>query len=305
MKMKKRTLKLTAAFLALFTMFAIALGLASCGRGDNYNGGDYIGDSVPGIDASDKWVDEGGADLGFENATDVISDTRYVIKTVNASLLTEKYDDLVAHIKEKVSTLGGYFSSASYSDDSYRSLKSRRASLTIKIPAEKLDEFTGTFSVYGTVSSYYETQDDVTSEYIDLDSRIAVLEAEEKTLLAMLEKTESTNEMLTVRSYLQDVQGDLASLQARKKNLESRVAYSTVYLNVSEQSKVEPKVEEGFFARIGTTFMTSIEDIGEGFGDFIVWFVGNSPYIVVLAIAASVVFVLVRFIVKKKKQKDN
>ena len=129
--------------------------------------------------------------------------------------------------------------------------------------------------------------------------------AEEKTLLAMLEKTESTNEMLTVRSYLQDVQSDLASLQARKKNLESRVAYSTVYLNVSEQSKVEPKVEEGFFARIGTTFMTSIEDIGEGFGDFIVWFVGNSPYIVVLAIAASVVFVLVRFIVKKKKQKDN
>lgn len=304
MKNKIKFARFVSSIVGLVVILSVLLSFASCGASGNkadfmpeagYDGGYNSG-------SSDNSMKE---DIELGTSGDVISDTRYVIKTVNASIATEKYDELISAIKNKVSDLGGYFSNANYVDNSYSNIKSRSARFTLKIPAENLDSFTSSIESLGSFTSYNEHVDDVTAEYIDVDSRISVLEAEEVTLLAMLEKTESIDDMLTVRSHLQNVQSELASLKARKENLASSIAFSTIYLNVNERSIVEPKAEAGFFERVGSTFLTSIRDIVGGFGDFGVWILGNSPYLVIISAAGVAVFFLVRFIVRKRKNKDG
>ena len=288
----KRIICLVITILVVFTF-------ASCGEGYKAE------DSMNSFDGAESEKYPGGAydsDLkGEDTATEKVEENRKIIKTVDETVQTDAYDDFIVSLKETVNQCSGYIENASYSGNSYYDkYSSRTAYFVIRIPADKLDTFTAGVDSMAVVTSYNEGIRDVTMTYIDIDSRITVLEAEEKALLDILSKADTVNSMLSVRSQLNNVQSDLASLRAQKKALDDKISYSTVNLRVNEVRVVTVTDNPTFFEEVKAEFTENLYDIGQGFRDFGVWFLGNILYLLMFA-----AFCVAAFFVIRKLMKDS
>ena len=285
----KKSLFLRAILFVSVMLLAVVL-LASCGSGNNYVGGDMGGS----MDNSYEKEPIIGGGTVVDNA---ISSDRKIIKTVYETVETKDYGQFITLLREKVLELGGYFEASNrYGSE----LTRRRAYYVIRIPQDKLDELTADIDNNATVLSYSDSIDDVTGAYIDVESKISVLEAEEAALLEMLEKTENLEQMLLVRSSLTSVQSELASLRNQKKSYDSRIAYSTVNLTVQEVLK-ETNPDKSFGEALKDSFREGTEDFADGFRSFFIWLVGNLFSIILTLSVLVGAFFFVRFIIKKKR----
>ncbi len=262
-------------------------------------------DMVPPRDngyGGDSYEKEDGMLGGVTGGGDLVLDAdRKIIKTVNESVQTESYDIFLDSLREKVSTLGGYVTSANYRGDSYYGQNNlRQATLTLRIPVEKLAELTDAVSGLGVVTYYNESADDVTAAYVDVESRIAVLSAEETALLEILAKAETVSDALEIRTRLNTVQSDLASLRAQKNSYDTLTAYSTVYLTVYEVRRAE-STDPTFFEEVGYNFSDSLDSIGEGLRAFAVWLLGDIIYILLVAGLLTGGFFVVRFVIRRRR----
>ena len=284
--MKKSVFTRAILFVSVM-LLAVAL-LSSCGKGDNYVGGD----KESAMDNSYEKEPVIGGSTGFDNA---ISSDRKIIKTVYETVETEAYAQFITVLREKVAELDGYFEASNqYGSE----LTRRRAYYVIRIPQDRLDELTADIDNNATVLSYSDSIDDVTGAYIDVESKISVLEAEEAALLEMLKESLTLEQMLLIRSNLTTVQSDLASLRNQKKSYDSRIAYSTVNLTVQEVLK-ETNPDKSFGEDLKDSFIDGARDFLDGVRSFLVWFIGNVLSIAVVVSVLVGAFFVIRAIIKK------
>ena len=285
--MKKRT-KLSLLLVTLLLLLSVIF--TSCGA-DMEAPGNMGGDAVEKDDVG-----------GLPPTDDVLSAERKIIKTVYETVETKEYDAFIEKLKTAVADAGGYFSTSRYAGDGYEERGNRNAYFEIRIPADGLAAFTEAVGKMGSVSHYSESVDDVTAAYVDVESRIAVLEAEEAALLEILSKSEKVSDMLEIRKQLSEVQADLASLRAQKKTYDSLVAYSTVNLTLNEVDR-EVKANDTFFSEVGEQFVDSLYGIGSFFRGLGIFFLGNSPVLILLAAIGVGIFFLVRTFVRRSRRK--
>ena len=235
-----------------------------------------------------------------------IPEGHLVIKTATETIETKQYDELIDYLRARTTSLGGYISSSDFYDNSYNNRYSRNAYIVARIPADKFDEFVSDVGGFGTVTYFTEQVQDVTLEYIDVDSRIKVLEAEETALGEILAKATSLNDILLVRESLKDVQAELASLRAQKKRLDNDIAYSTAKITIREVETVSAQDEDkGFFAELGERFVDSLSSVGEFFRGFALFIFGDAPVLLLIAAIGVGIFFFIRFLVRRKRAKKE
>ena len=109
----------------------------------------------------------------------VLPEGRKWIITVNMSAETEDLDALMEALNGKISGLGGYVEDQdSYNGSMYSSRRYRSASLTVRIPAERVDEFTEEMSGIANVVSTNLSREDITLSYTDTESLVKALQTE-------------------------------------------------------------------------------------------------------------------------------
>ncbi|MBE6532845.1 MAG: DUF4349 domain-containing protein [Ruminococcaceae bacterium] len=290
--MKNNFRKISAIFAVLAVILSLFL-MTSCSKsavGDAFGGAENgYGGYAPENNGKDNTVIEG--------------ENRKIIKNVNESVQTDKFDDFLDSLYDAISEADGFISSSNYSGNSYYDSSTlRTANITIRIPAGNLSSFTEKVENMAVVTSYNEYIDDVTNRYIDITSRIAVLEAEESALLEILKSATTTSEMLDIRTRLVSVQSDLASFRAQRDSIDDKVEYSTVSLHVREVRRAVAQ-NVGFFDEVGGNFLDSVYDIGEGLRAFAVWFLGDILYILLFGGIITGIFFLARFLFRKYKNK--
>ena len=290
--MKNNFRKISAIFAVLAVILSLIL-MTSCSKSA---GGDALGGAENGYGG---YAPENN---GKDN-TVIEGENRKIIKNVNESVQTDKFDDFLDSLYDAISEADGFISSSNYSGNSYYDSSTlRTANITIRIPAGNLSSFTEKVENMAVVTSYNEYIDDVTNRYIDITSRIAVLEAEESALLEILKSATTTSEMLDIRTRLVSVQSDLASFRAQKDSIDDKVEYSTVSLHVREVRRAVAQ-NVGFFDEVGGNFLDSVYDIGEGLRAFAVWFLGDILYILLFGGIITGIFFLARFLFRKYKNK--
>ena len=136
-------------------------------------------------------------------------------------------------------------------------------------------------------------REDITLKYVATSSRITALETEEARLLELLSKAETMEDLLEIEARLTDVRYELENHASQLRLYDNQIDYATIYLYIEEVQEYTPVEEPGFFQRIQTTFSGSLEGLGDGFVDITVFLVGNSPYILVFAAMAFVIFKLI------------
>ncbi|MFA5562008.1 MAG: DUF4349 domain-containing protein [Eubacteriales bacterium] len=243
-----------------------------------------------------------GAENREGSAEEVLAD-RKIIKTVTITMQTKDFDGFRLTLDSAVAEYEGYRESANIVGSAYDRNTKRRAVLVLRIPAENLDAFLSEMSGLGNVMDQTEKVQDVTGAYVSLESRIAVLEAEETSLLAMLEAANTFSEILAVRNQLADVQQTLASYRSQLDVYQDRVAYSTVTLTLEEVQRLSQPGDSTVWEEIGEKFSTNLYRIGQGFRLFFIWFVSSLPYLLLWAVLITVVVLILRRILRHTRKR--
>ena len=236
-----------------------------------------------------------------ESAPTAATDQK-LIKRVNIDAETEDLESLLPQITNKVGQLGGYIEHQElYNGSAYSASRRRNVNMTIRIPADRLGEFTAQIEGTANVVNYSESAEDVTLQYVDTESRVKALEVEQERLLELLSKAETMADLLEIESRLTEVRYELESYASQLRALENKVSYATVYLNITQvktYTEVEPQT---VWQRIGSGFSENLTDIGEDLTDFFVWIVTFSPQLIFWAVVIAGAVVLIRRKVRNRR----
>ena len=263
--------------------------------------------------AEESGMDAGNMVTATTGIESVNSNSQKLIKTVSLNMETKEFDELLAGIETQVEEMNGYIENSSISGNSYyNSSGTRYAWLTLRIPAERLDSFITIVEELGNVTSKNESVDDITLQYVDVESHKKALETEQERLLELLEKAESMEDIITIESRLSEVRYELQSYESRLRTYDNKVNYSTVSIDICEVERVSRTPEKKtFFGEIKERLSDNFYDIGQGIRSFAIWFISSLPYLVIWA---AVIFVIVKLVRKifwkkpffrKKEQKDT
>ncbi|MCR5558000.1 MAG: DUF4349 domain-containing protein [Butyrivibrio sp.] len=242
-----------------------------------------------------------------EGATEVVDTSRKLITTMNISSETEDLDSVLSEVQNKVKELGGYIESSDiYNGSSYYSgsKPSRNAYLTLRIPANNLDKFVDVVEGSTNITNKSTSVEDVTLNYVDIESKKNALTSEEKRLLEILESAETVEDIITVESRLSEVRYEIESIESQLRTYDNKINYSTVYLSIDEVSKFTETQEKGPVQRMREGFVNSIAEVIAAVVEGFVWFVIHLPQIILILVAIVIVILIIRAIDKAGKKKN-
>ena len=281
------------------------LTIPACGASSGSSASDSAAwsNSMPGEEAVQEagvYEEAAETDMGSGSETAALDENavsdRKLIKNVSMAVETEDYTGLISNIQSRVEELGGYTESFEAYNES--SVGNRSASLTLRIPADRLDEFVSQVEEISNIVSRQETVEDVTLTYVDLESRRRMYEEEEDRLLSLLEQAETLEEIIALESRLTEVRYQLESMESQLRTMDNQVNYSTVYLSIDEVERYTPPAEKGTWERIRTGFTENVYRVGNGIKEFFIGFVISLPILLVLAVGIIIAVIVIRLFLR-------
>lgn len=296
---------------ALFLTLCLLLSLSACGASSkNTAAVEYVAAEEAAAEAPAERAS--GSNSLTENGSTgsaALPESRKWIITVDMSVETEDLDSLMTALDERITALEGYVEDQSvYNGSSYSSRRYRNANLTVRIPAERVNDFTEDVEGIANVVSNNLRREDITLQYVDTESRVQALETEETRLLELMEQAETMADLLEIEARLTDVRYELESHSSRLRTYDNQINYATIYLYIEEVQEYTPVEEPTLWERISGGFGDSVEGLGESLQDLLVWLIVVSPFLLVYGGAALVIVLLVKRVRKRnpgKKEKNT
>jgi outer membrane protein TolC len=144
---------------------------------------------------------------------------------------------------------------------------------------------------------------DVTSEYVDLRSRLDNLEATRDRLRTFLDDAQDVDEALAVNRELSQIEAEIEQVQGRMNYLSGRAAYSTIAINLSMPYDIPTPTPTPW--ALGRTFNSAVKAQGallRFLADAATWLViVFGPYLVVLVI----IILIVRALMRRRKKSGS
>ncbi len=230
---------------------------------------------------------------------------RKIIKNASLRYETRTYDDFLAGLSACIRTHGGFVQSQeNYGGSLSDTYSQRSAYMTVRIPLDRYDMFMSEAGRLGLVTYKSESSQDVTMNYVDTESRIKSLQTEYDALLAILEKSEKLEDVITLQSRISEVTYELESYQSQLRKYDDLIAYCTVNIDVSEVERETPNVREMTFnEKITAGLDETFEDIRTDASDFAIWFVTSFPYFVIWAVFVIVVLLILRVVLRCRRRR--
>ena len=284
--MKRQPLwkKLTALAAALALTAALA-GCGSAGGGSAAAPGEAAATESFSMDNAALAADGGGAATLTPQATG--ESARKIIYNADLSLESTDFDAARTALTDAVEANGGYIS---YSDLSGSAEDQDRYShYTVRIPADSYRNFLEAVSGAANVLSVSESAEDITSEYIDVEARIASLENQRSRLNELADTAETTADLLEIESQLSDVQYQLESYTRQRSWMDDQVQYSTVDIRLSEVKTLTPETPVGFAEEAGRAFLDGWEAFSLFIKGLVLGLIYAWPAVLIVVIVVIVV----------------
>jgi len=296
----------------VFTLIAMLL-LSACSSGSKSAN---TTDSYYGIVEAPAASEAMSSELADTSAGTQASVERVVLMSAEISISVAKPSDSMKAISEMATRLGGFVvNSYTWKDQDYSSGRSYdKATITIRVPAETLDATLAeirAMSATGTDGVISESQSgqDVTSEYVDSESRLRNLQAAEEQLMKLMENTDNLEYTMEVFRELTSVREDIEVLQGHINYLKESAALSSVAVTLVAEASLQP-IEIGGWKPQGVV-RESIETLVrsfQGLVDFLIRFgITCLPFLIPLGVG---IYFLVKALRKrsanrKDKRKQN
>ncbi len=219
-----------------------------------------------------------------------------IIRSASFTVKTTDYDTDLERLQSLAKETGGrveYMNT--YGDAS--SGQTRSASLTLRIPSQRLDDFLSGAEGIGNVTSMTQEMQDVSDSYYDVQTRLETQRKKLERLQNMFESAKEVSDLIEIESAIADAQYYIDRYTSQLKSYDGKVDYSTVSVNVKEVRVTEMK-QVTLGQRISEGFRDSMEAGMEFLEDMVIFLVSALPWL----IAVGAVALVVRFIVRKARK---
>lgn len=313
-------------FLALLLALVMALALVGCGasapKTESYRDMTTSDDAAMdmGFDAGGAPMEDYKEEAEYQNGAfeeypsttdgDKLKDVKMVY-TANMDLQTLSFDQADSDISALVEEMGGYFEQRSISN---RSSGYRYAEYTVRVPAEKFNDFCSQMGTLCHLVYKNESADNITESYYDTQSRLVTAQTKLERLQELLRRAESMEDIITIESAISETEWTIENLTGTLRTYDSLVGYSTVYMSLSEVYELagQGQAPVTFGDRLGESFLDGLKAIGRTAQNFAVWLAYSWFWLLIVVVIVIVVIRTIRrrkngkpIFRLKKKAKDN
>jgi hypothetical protein len=189
------------------------------------------------------------APLPAQGQTTVSSDTsnqaieRIVIKNANLTISVSDPSKSMVAISKMAEEMGGFVVSANvYKETLSSGAEVPHASITIRVPAEQLNTALDKIRAQSNQDPISESANsqDVTNEYIDLQSRLKNLEAAEADLTKIMDQAYKTEDVLSVYNQLVSIREQIEVIKGQIKYYAESAHYSAIGVELIADAAVQP-----------------------------------------------------------------
>ncbi len=243
--------------------------------------------------------DAGGLSDGAQNR----QAGKKLIYTYRYSVETKEFEAFCEAVLKKAEELGGYVENSETNGSSSDSVN-RYANMTLRMPADKMDQMLSMIKKEANVTYYNSSVEDVTLDYVDLDSHIKALRTEQKTLLKLIEQAKKVEDIIALQSQLTQVRYEIETYESSLRTLDNQITYSTVYLDIQEVERTTTVMDTktGFWEEIRNRFGDNLYAVGQGLRSFVIWLISSLPILVLLVPAAAIFLFIIRKLLKRKRK---
>ncbi len=159
-----------------------------------------------------------------------------IIKNGELTLQVKNVDAAIDGVMQVASDLGGYIISSRvwYQDTNGENMK--YSTITLGVPVEQFESMLRRLRGLSTkVLDENETGEDVTDQFVDLQSQLQNLQATRDRLREFLKDAKNVDEALKVNQELTNIEGQIEEIQGRMNYLQNRSAYSTITVTLQPE----------------------------------------------------------------------
>lgn len=172
---------------------------------------------------------------------------RMIVRTADVRIIVADTATAVDAVSKAVEASGGFVSDSSV----WREGELMRARLTLRVPSAQL---TSTLASIRKVAKRVDNEtirsEDVTREYVDLESQLRNLEATEVELRALLttirQNARKASEILEVHQQLVAIRGEIERTKGRLQQLASLTSLAAIALDITPDAIAKPIVKAGW-----------------------------------------------------------
>lgn len=249
---------------------------------------------------------EPGSGSSGPNAADI---ERIVIKNGSMRLVVVDPAASMEAISAMAEEMGGFVVSANLYQEVARSgIEVPRASVTIRVPAERMDEAMSRIRAQSKAKPENEnvTSQDVTSEYVDLKSRLKNLQAAETELTRIMQDARRTEDVLAVYQQLVQIREQIEVIQGQINYYDQAAALSSIAVDLIADAAVQPIEIAGWQPQgVAKEAVESLARAMQSIANAVIWVV---IYLLPVLLILFLIFVLppalvIRWLLRRRKSR--
>ncbi len=212
---------------------------------------------------------------------------RKIIATADVSIRTKNVSTAAATLRASVSTAGGYVETEQavtapipFDEDGEAvsgPVKTSSITMRLRVPTARFDSLLKRLDTLGVVTNRSVSAQDVTSEVVDVDSRIISAKASIARMQVLYEKAQSIADVAAIEGELSRRQADLESLLARQKQLADQTSLATIGVTLFDDSLPQPA---GPKTGVAKAFDDALETFGNALRNILVAAAAVLPFLV-------------------------
>jgi hypothetical protein len=224
---------------------------------------------------------------------------RKLIYRANLVMPVEDYSKAQTQLRDLVALSGAYI--LQFSENA--NTGERGGTFTIKVAAGGfVSLLDGLEKISPSLQRNVQGQD-VTEEYVDLESRLKAKQLVESRLLNFMDKATKTDDLLAFSNELSKVQGEIEQIKGRMRYLDQNVSYSTIELRMYQQTGNKPLLSDPnkltLADRIQNAWNSSLNVLVAVLQGILVFLAAALPVLVIASIVGVPIWVFRR---KRNKQ---
>lgn len=164
---------------------------------------------------------------------------RMIVKNADVRLMVKDTDVAIDRATQIIADAGGYIVSSRVWYQDYYGNNLKYASVTIGIPVDEFERaLVRLRDLAVRVVDEVAAGDDVTEQYVDLQSQLTNLEATRARIQEFLQDAKTIDEALRINQELANIEAQIEQIKGRMNYLNDRSAYSTITINFEPEFPV-------------------------------------------------------------------
>lgn len=208
--------------------------------------------------------------------TDAAAVERLVIQNADLSIVVADPETKLDAIQKMAEDMGGFVVSSNiYQTNTSNNVKVPEGDITIRVPAGKLDQALDQIKADAVeVQNETRSGQDVTREYVDLQSRLKTHEQAAEQLSKILDTKTESEEVIDVFNQLVYHREQIELLKGQIRYYDEAAALSAVSVQIIAEESVQPLEIAGWKpVGVARDALQTLINFFQGFVNFLIWLI--------------------------------